>query len=88
MASSSENAPLCLGFVLFRTATALKGEKKLPHHLCVLYGLNLLQLREHEFQVWSQFITQGIVKKIFQENLGMKVTQKIIWILSLQIPVS
>lgn len=51
---------------------------------CVVYGLNLLQLSKHEFQVWSQFVTQGIVKNIFQKNLGTEVTQMIIWVLSLQ----
>ena len=51
---------------------------------CVVYGFNLLQLSEHEFQVWSQFVTQGIVKNVFQKNLGTEVAQEIIWILSLQ----
>lgn len=81
---TSENVPLCLGFVIFKTATTLKGEKKLPLCRCVIYDLNLLQLSEHKFQVWSQFFAQGIVKNIFQKNLGTKVTQMIFWILSLQ----
>lgn len=34
----------------------------------------LLQLSEHELQVWSQFVTEGIVKNVFQVNLGTEHT--------------
>lgn len=75
-------------FVLFKTVATLKGEKKLPHCLCVIYGLNLLQLSEHELQVWSQFITQGIVKNVFQKNLGTEVTHRLLGSYLSRIPVS
>lgn len=68
--------------VIFKTAAILK--EKPPFCPCIVYSLNLLQLSKHEFQVWSQFVTQGIVKNIFQKNLGIEVTQIITLILSLQ----
>lgn len=78
-----EKVPLGIGFVIFKTVATLK-QRILTLCPCVVYGLNLLQLSKHEFQVWSQFVTQGIVKNIFQKNLGTEVTQMIIWVLSLQ----
>lgn len=70
-------------------AATLKWERLLTLCLGVVYGLNLLQLSKHEFQVWSQFVTQGIVKNVFQKNLETEVTQMITWLLSVsRIPAS
>lgn len=53
-----------------QTGPTLKGRDATSLFLC----LHLLQLSKQEFQVWSQFITEGIVKNVFQKNLRTKHT--------------
>ena len=74
-----ENVPLCFDFALFQTAHTSKGERTYPPPPlpCMVYDFNLRQLSKHEFQVWSQFVTQRIVKNVFQKNLETEITQEI-----------
>ena len=54
----------------------------------MVYDFNLRQLSKHEFQVWSQFVTQRIVKNVFQKNLETEITQEIIGACLSRIPFS